>query len=66
MSVSALVLRGFCLSLLLMPAAGVQQAARLLRGEAVGPRQARLAALYVNQTNLEQPAVRQLLPKQQP
>ncbi|MDP3847460.1 MAG: substrate-binding domain-containing protein [Pseudomonas sp.] len=42
---------------------GVQQAARLLRGEAGGPRQVRLAALYVNQANLDQPEVMRLLPK---
>lgn len=41
---------------------GVQQAARLLRGETIGPRQVRLAALYVNQANIDQPAVQQLLP----
>ncbi len=45
---------------------GVQQAARLLRGETSGPRQVRLPALYVNQTNIDQPAVRQLLPAPPP
>lgn len=42
----------------------VQQAARLLRGEANGPRQVHLAALYVNQANIDQPEVMRLLPKQ--
>lgn len=42
---------------------GVQRAAQLLRGEASGPRQVQLPALYVNQGNIDQPEVVQLLPK---
>lgn len=43
---------------------GVQQAARVLRSEAIGARQVRLPALYVNQANIDQPEIVQLLPKQ--
>lgn len=41
---------------------GVQQAARLMRGEAIGPRQVRLAARYVDQTNIDQAQTLQLVP----
>jgi ribose transport system substrate-binding protein len=41
---------------------GVQLAARLRRGETIGPRHVYLAALYVNQANLDQAAVVRLLP----
>jgi ribose transport system substrate-binding protein len=43
---------------------GVQQAARLMRGEAIGPRQVRLAARYLDRANIDQPSSLLLLPKQ--
>jgi len=42
---------------------GVQQAARLMRGEAIGPRQVRLAAHYLDRANIDQPQSLPLLPK---
>ncbi len=42
---------------------GVQQAARLMRGEALGPRQVRLAARYLDRANIDQPQSLPLLPK---
>jgi ribose transport system substrate-binding protein len=42
---------------------GVQQAARLMRGEAIGPRRVNLSALYVNRDNIDQPQSLQLLPR---
>jgi ribose transport system substrate-binding protein len=40
---------------------GVQRAARVLRGEAIGARQAHLAARYVNRANMDEPQSLQLL-----
>jgi ribose transport system substrate-binding protein len=42
---------------------GVQQAARLMRGESIGPRRVNLSALYVNRDNIDQPQSLQLLPR---
>jgi hypothetical protein len=42
---------------------GVQQAARLMRGETIGPRRVNLSALYVNRDNMDQPQSLQLLPR---
>lgn len=42
---------------------GVQQAVRVLRGQPIKTRQTRLAAHYVNRSNLDQPQSLQLLPE---